>query len=70
MQIQDFYSGSAKPDLRPLPSSFNPKLEVPLIQGFQTKSSSNTIELWFQSTLLDFWLTVPFTIFKRYLTLE
>ena len=45
MQIQDFYSGLAQPDLRPLSSSFNPKLEVPLFQGFQTKPSSNTIGL-------------------------
>ena len=65
-----FYSGSAQPDLHPLSSSFNPKLEAPLIQGFQTKSSSNTIGLWFQSTLLDFWFQAPFTILKRYPTLE
>ena len=56
MQTQDFYSGSTQPDLRPLSSSFNPKLEVSLFQGFKTKPSSNTIELWFQSTILDFWL--------------
>ena len=56
-----FYSGSAQPDLHPLSSSFNPKLEAPLIQGFQTKPSSNTIGLWFQA---------PFTILKRYPTLE
>ena len=56
MQIQDFYSGSAQPGLHPLFSSFNPKLEVSLFQGFQTKPSSNTIGLWFQSTILDFWL--------------
>ena len=47
MQKQDFYSGSAQPDLHPLFSNFNPKLEVPLIQGFQTKPSRNTIGLWF-----------------------
>ena len=70
MQTQDFYSGSAKLSLRPLSSSFNPKLEVPLIQGFQTKPSSNTIGLWFQSTFLDFWLQAPFTNLKKYLTLE
>ena len=70
MQTQDFYSGSAQPDLHSFFSSFNPKLEVPLIQGFQTKPSSNTIELWFQSTLLDFWLQKPFTLLKRYPTLE
>ena len=70
MQIQDFYSGLAQPDLRPLSSSFNPKLEVPLFQGFQTKPSSNIIGLWFQSTLLDFWLQAHFTILKRYPTLE
>ena len=51
---------------RQLSSSFNSKLEVPLFQGFQTKPSSNTIGLWFQSTLLDFWLQATFTIFKRY----
>ena len=70
MQIQDFYSGSTQPDLCPLPSNFNPKLEVPLIQGFQTKPSSNTIGLWFQSALLDFWLQAPFTLLKRYPTFE
>ena len=53
MQTQDFYSGSAFPDLRLLSSSFNTKLKVPLIQGFQTKPSSNTIGLWFQSTHLN-----------------
>ena len=56
MQTQDFYNGSAQPGLHPLSSSFNPELEVPLIQGFQTKPSNNTIGLWFQSTLLDFML--------------
>ena len=70
MQIQDFYSGSAQPDLHPLSFNFNLKLEVPLFQGFQTKPSSNTIGLWFQFTILDFWLQVPFTNFKKYLTLE
>ena len=70
MQIQDFYSGLVQPDLHPLSSSFNPKFEVPLFQGFQTKPLSNTIGLWFQSTILDFWLQTPFTILKRYLTLE
>ena len=45
MQTQDFYSGSAQPDLYPLSSNFNLKLEVPLIQGFQTKPLSNTIGL-------------------------
>ena len=70
MQTQDIYSGSAQPDLCPLSSSFNPKIEVPLFQDFQTKPSSNTIGLWFKSTLLDFWLQTPFTIFKRYPTLE
>ena len=70
MQIQDFYSGLVQPDLRPLSSSFNPKLEVPLFQGFQTKSLSNTIGLWFQSTLFNFWLQAPFTILKRYLTFK
>ena len=56
MQTQDFYNGSAQPDLHPLSSNFNPELEVPLIQGFQTKPSNNTIGLWFQFTLLNFWL--------------
>ena len=70
MQIQDFYSGSAQSGLRSLSSSFNPKFEVPLFQGFQTKFSSNTIGLWFQSTLLDFWLQAPFTFLKKYPTLE
>ena len=70
MQTQDFYSGSAQPGLRPLFSSLNPKLEVPLFQGFQTKLSSKTIGLWFQSILLDFWLQALFTILKRYFTLE
>ena len=65
-----FYSGSAQPGLHPLSSNFNLKLEVPLIQDFQTKPSSNTIGLWFQSTLLDFWLQIPFTLLKRYPTLE
>ena len=70
MQTQNFYSGSTQPGLYSLFSSFNPKLEVPLFQGFQTKPSSNRIGLWFQHTLLDFWLQSPFTILKRYLTLE
>ena len=71
MQTQDLiYSGSAQPDLYPLSSSFNHKLKVPLIQDFQTKPSSNTIGLWFQFTLLDFWLKAPFTLLKRYPTLE
>ena len=65
-----FYSGLTQPDLYPLSSSFNPKLKVPLIQGFRTKPSSNTIGLWFQFTLLDFWLQAPFTLFKRYPTFE
>ena len=52
MQTQDFYNGSAQPSLHPLSFSFNPELEVPLIQGFQIKPSINTIGLWFQSTLL------------------
>ena len=69
MQTQ-VYSGLAQPDLHPLSFSFNPKLEVPLIQGFQTKPSSNIIGLWFQFTLLDFWLQAPFTLLKRYHTLE
>ena len=56
MQIQDFYSGSTQPDLHPFSSNFNPKLEVPLIQGFQPKPSSNIIGLWFHSTFLNFWL--------------
>ena len=56
MQTQDFYRGMAQPGLCPLSSSFNPKLEVSLIQDFQPKPLSNTIGLWFQSTLLDFWL--------------
>ena len=64
IELQYFYCGSKEPDLRPLSSSFNSKLEVPLIQGFQTKHLSNTIGLWFQSTLLDFWLQAPFTILK------
>ena len=33
MQTQDFYIGWTQPDLCPLSSSFNPNLEVPLIQG-------------------------------------
>ena len=70
MQTQDFYSGSAQPDLYPLSSNFNPKLEVPLNQGSQTKSSSNTLGLWFQFTLLDFWLQAPFTLLQRYPTIE
>ena len=41
IQIQDFYSDSAQPSLRSLSSSFNPKFEVPLIQGSQHKPSSN-----------------------------
>ena len=40
MQTQDFYSGLAQLNLHPLSSSFNPKLEVPLFQGFQTKPSN------------------------------
>ena len=70
MQVQDFYSGSTQLDLRLLSSIFNSKLEVPLFQGFQTKPSSNTIGLWFQSTILDFWFQAPFTILKKYPTLE
>ena len=54
MQIQDFYNGSTQSGLRPLSSIFNLKLKVLLFQGFQTKPSSNTIGLWFQSTILDF----------------
>ena len=45
MQTQDFYSDSAQPNLRPLSSNFNPKLEVLLTQGFQTKFSNNAIGL-------------------------
>ena len=70
MQAQNFYSGLTQFGLCLLSSSFNPKLEVPLFQGFQTKPSSNTMGLWLQSTLLNFWLQAPFTILKRYLTLE
>ena len=70
MQTQDFYSGSEQPDLNPLSSSFNPKLELPLIQGFQTKPSSSTNGLWFQSTILDFWLQASSTLLKRHSTLE
>ena len=70
MQTQGFYNGSAQPTLHSLSSSFNPKLEVLLIQDFQHKPSSNTIGLWFQSTFLYFWLQAPFTILKRYSTLE
>ena len=70
MQTQYFYSDSMQPDLRPLSSNFNLKLQVSLFQGFQTKPSSNKIGLWLQSTLLDFWLKTPFTILKRYLTLK
>ena len=47
MQIQDFYSGSTQPDLHPFSSNFNPKLEVPLIQNFQIKPSSNIIDYVF-----------------------
>ena len=47
MQTQDFYSGLVQLDLRSLSFTFNPKLEVPLFQGFQTMPSSNTIRLWF-----------------------
>ena len=70
MQTQDFYSGSAQPNLHPFSSNFNPKLDVPLFQDFQTKSSSNIFGLWFQSTLLDFWLQALFAILKKYPTLE
>ena len=59
-----------QPSLHPLSSNFNHKLEVPLIQGFQTKPSNNTIEIWFQFTFLDFWLQAPFTLLKKYPTLE
>ena len=59
-----------QPNLRTLFSNFNHKFEVPLIQGSQHKASSNTIGLWFQSTLLDFWLQAPFIILKRYPTFE
>ena len=47
MQTQDFYSGSAQPSLHPLSSNFDPKLEVPLIQGFQT--SLQVIQLDYDS---------------------
>ena len=40
-----FFSDLTQPDLCPLSFNFCPKLEVPLIQGFQTKPSSNTIGL-------------------------
>ena len=56
MQTQDFYSGLAQPNLCSLSFSFNLKFEVLLIQDFQTKPSNNSIRLWFQYTLLDFWL--------------
>ena len=69
MQTQDFTVIRRNPAY-PHSSSFNPKLEVSLIQGFQTKASSNTIKLWFQFTLLDFWIQAPFTLLKRYPTLE
>ena len=45
MQTQDFYSGSAQPDLHLFSFNFNLKLEVPLFQDFQTKSSSNIFGL-------------------------
>ena len=45
MQTQDFYNGLVQPSLRSLFSNFNSKLEVPLIHGFQTRTSSNTIGL-------------------------
>ena len=70
MQTQDFYSGSVQSDLHPLSSSFNPKLEVPLFQGFRTKPSSNTIGLWFQSTLLDFGSKHPLQTLKDIILLN
>ena len=70
MQTQDFIVVQRNPAYIHYLSSFNPKLEAPLIQGFQAKPSSNTIELWFQSNFLNFWLQAPFTLLKRYPTLE
>ena len=58
MQIQDFYSGSTQPSLCPLFSSLNPKLEVPLFQGFQTKLSSKT-RLSNQAFKQNNWIVVP-----------
>lgn len=45
MQIQYFYGGLVQPDLHLLSFNFNLKLKVLLIQNFQTKPSSNIIEL-------------------------
>ena len=56
MQIQDFYSGSTQPDLHPFSSNFNPKLEVPLIQNFQIKPSSNIIDYVFNQLSQTFGL--------------
>ena len=59
MQTQNFYNDLTQPHLHPLSSNFNPKLEAPLIQGFQIKHSSNTIELWIQLILLTLGFNHP-----------
>ena len=46
------------------------RVRVPLSWSFNQASNLFTIGLWFQFTLLDFWLQAPFTLLKRYLTLE
>ena len=71
MQTQDFIVARRNPAyIHSSIASILIKLEVPLIQSFQTKPSSNTIGLWFQFTLLDFWLQALFTLLNRYPTLE
>ena len=46
------------------------RVRVPLAWSFNQASNLLTIGLWFQFTLLDFWLQAPFTILKRYPSLE
>ena len=46
------------------------QVRVPLSWSFNQAFNLFTIGLWFQFTLLDFWLKAPFTLLKSYPTLE
>ena len=41
------------------------RVRVPLSWSFNQASNLFTIGLWFQFTLLDFWLQVPFTLLQE-----
>ena len=69
MQTQEFIVVRRNPAYIHSPQPPN-RVRVPLAWSFNQASNLLTIGLWFQFTLLDFWLQAPFTILKRYLTLE